>query len=190
MSIVREASTYRRDLARVAAAVAIGGVVRASPSWAQTQGGDQSVYNVLLSDPRFTTTMKMLYVAGAANRINGPDRLTVFAATDKAWDNSPFEGLLASLSSNGADTEFPRSMDILEILRGFFVRNADIQPNAVAGKEVQLRSAAGRPIELDGKTMTVKWVAPDGKTRAANVAGQPISALNGEIYPMDVVVGQ
>lgn len=180
---------HRRDMARAIAAVAIGTLVASVPARADTTT-NQTVYDALMSDPRFSTTMKMIYTAGAAERVMNPGRkLTVFAATDSAWDNSPFEGLLASLSSNSASSEFPRSSDILGILRGFFVRQA-VEPTAISNQQVPLTSAAGRPIEVDGKTMTVSWISPDGEKRSAPIAGQPIMTDNGVIYPMNVIVGQ
>jgi uncharacterized surface protein with fasciclin (FAS1) repeats len=145
-----------------------------------------SVYDDLMADPRFGTTMKMVYMAGGANRLAEAGPLTVFAATDDGWSRGDYGGYMSSLSSTGAVSAFPDSTEIVETLRGFFVHG---EPTLGQANDVTMRSSAGRPIEFDRRTMTVKWVAPDGATHEAKVAGEPIRASNGVIYPVDAVVG-
>ncbi len=171
-----------------ALAVAVVGLC-ATAATVRADAPDQSVSTILGSDPRFSTTMKMIYMSGASGRLNTMDKLTVFAATDAGWDSSPYEGLLSSLSSNGATSEFPQGVQITEVLRGFFV-HGDYSPERISGKEVSLKSAAGREIDFDAKTMTVKWTDAEGQTRSAHVVGQPIVATNGVVYPVDAVVGE
>ena len=156
---------------------------QAVQSTAQPAG---SVYDVLMNDPRFGTTMKMVYVAGRANQLAEAGPLTVFAATNAGWDQGDYGGYLASLSSTGAVSAFPEPTEITEVLRGFFVRG---EPTLGQTPDVTMRSAAGRSIEFDKNTMTVKWVDENGVTRSAKVAGSPIQATNGVVYPVDAVVG-
>jgi uncharacterized surface protein with fasciclin (FAS1) repeats len=145
-----------------------------------------SVFDALSSDPRFSTTMKMVYVAGAANRLSAASNVAIFAATDEGWDNSPYEGMLSSLSSTGAGSEFPDSMGILQVVRGFIVRG---EAPTIPSADMKAESAAGRPIDFDPKAMTVKWVDPKGVEHSAQLASQPIVASNGVIYPVNAVVG-
>jgi uncharacterized surface protein with fasciclin (FAS1) repeats len=167
------------------AAVAVVGFTQVPHAGAAQQAAG-SVFDTLSNDPRFSTTMKMVYVAGAANRLSTANNVAVFAATDEGWDKSPYEGMLSSLTSTGAGSEFPDSMGILEVLRGFFVRG---EPPAVPTTDLRAESAAGRPIEFDPKAMTVKWVDAKGDEHSAPLAGQPIVASNGVIYPVNAVVG-
>ena len=169
------------------AAVAVAGLVAVPLAQAQ-QGASGSIYNKLSEDPRFTTTMQMVYVTGAANRLMTAGDMTVFAATDAGWQTTNYGGKLSSLSSTGASSAFPDSMGILEVIRGFFVSGRE--PPASRSEDVRFESRAGRPIELDKKTMEVKWVDPEGQTKTAKVSGPPIHATNGVIYPVDAVVGE
>lgn len=145
-----------------------------------------SVFSTLSDDPRFGTTIKMVYVAGASQRLSTAGDLTVFAATDDGWNNSSATGMLSSLSSTGAGSEFPDSMGILQVLRGFFV-HGEAPANAPA--VTTFESAAGRQIQLDKNAMKVTWVTAEGQTKSAPV-GKPIEASNGVIYPVDAVVGE
>ena len=168
------------------ASVAIPAHAQQQPAAAPPQTAPETVANTLTNDPRFATTIKMIYVAGAAGRLQTANNLTVFAATDDGWSSSPSQGMLSSLTSTGAGSEFPDSMGILQVLRGFFVHG---EPPANPPADVKLQSVAGRPIDLDEKDMKVSWVAPDGEARSAPL-GKPILASNGIIYPVDAVVGE
>ena len=52
-----------------------------------------------------------------------------------------------------------------------------------------MRSVAQRLIEFDKADGLVKWVDENGDTKSAKLAGQPIQATNGVIYPVNAVVG-
>lgn len=173
------------------AALALAGLSAGPAAFAQQQQSPlrvqqqarKSVYDVLMSDRRFVTTMKMVYMTGSGNRLEKAGPLTVFAATDQAWDAGNYGGLLSTL---GSTSGFPDSSTITGLLRGFFVRG---EPTRAQPGDVRMRSTAGRLIEFDPGSMTVKWVDADGGRRSAKVSGQPIMASNGVIYPVDVVVG-
>jgi uncharacterized surface protein with fasciclin (FAS1) repeats len=160
---------YRRDLARVVAGIGIASLIPFVSARAEMSDPDQTVFDVLMNDPRFSTTMKMVYLSGNADSwMRSGRHVTVFAATNTAWDNSPYEGLMAIMTTTYT-VDNPGSQ-ITALLRG-------------------LLSSAGRKITLDGRDMTVSWVCPDNQTHTAKVSGQPIEAANGVIYPMDAVVG-
>jgi uncharacterized surface protein with fasciclin (FAS1) repeats len=157
----------------------------AVPAHPQQQSAS-SVSDVLSEDPRFTTTIQMVYLAGGADRLATAGPLTVFAPTDAAWDHSDAKGLMASMYSTNQAVAFPKPIEITELLRGFFIRG---EPTLGQRQDVRMNNVAGRQVEFDPATMTVKWVAPDGSTKSARVSGQPIRATNGIIYPVDALVG-
>ncbi len=177
-------SKFNVTISSVALAAALLSSVGLAGARADQPSG--SVFNVLSSDPRFTTTMQMVYVAGAANRLSTAGELTVFAPTNTAWESSSDTGMLSSLSSTGAGSEFPDAMDIVRVLRGFFVHGA---PPAGA-TQVKLTNGDDRTITFDEKTMRVSWTTADGQTKSARVDGRPIIASNGVVYPVDAVVGE
>jgi uncharacterized surface protein with fasciclin (FAS1) repeats len=178
---------YRRDLARAVLGIGIVSLIPFVPARAEMTDPDQTVFDVLMNDPRFTTTMKMVYLSGNADTWERSGRhVTVFAATDTAWNNSPYMGLMAIMTATY--TVDNPGAKLTSLLRGFVVPHM-IEPTDIAGKNVALTSSAGRQIEVDGKDMTVSWVTPDNTTKTGKVAGAPIQAANGVIYPMDVIVG-
>lgn len=178
--------THNITLSVVTLASAAVLTLAAAPQ-ARAAQANSSVFQVMSADPRFTTTMQMVYVAGAARRLQQAGELTVFAATDKGWADSSDTGKLSALTSTGATSEFPDSMGILEIVRGFFVH---APPPPSTATDVKMESNAGKQIDFDPKTLEVKWTDADGDVKTAHVDGQPIVATNGVVYPVDAVVGE
>ena len=144
---------------------------------------EDNVLNCLTREPKFATTVQLLYMTGY---LNSAQNVTVFAPTETAWDSGDYRSFLSY--QNRTTSSPPQPSAVVDILRGFAVRGSYPPDRLAQAQKVQ--NFLGQDITVDANATHVRWTGRDGNMRETAVVGEPVICLNGVIYPVDAVVGQ
>lgn len=145
---------------------------------------DNTVAGVLLSDRRFQTTTRLIFMTGYTNSLHG--RLTVFAPTEEGWDTGDYRSFLSYQDPMSSDA--PEAAAVTALLRGLAVLG--VHPPSEFGQAQTLRTFNNTTVTVQAGAKQVSWTRKDGTSRSADVVGDAILATNGVIFPVDGVVGQ
>ncbi len=149
----------------VAAPAAIAGGVYKKPS--------NTIVDVALSNPDFSTLVTALKAADLVDALNGAGPFTVFAPTNAAFAALP-AGTVESLLK-------PENKAKLQAVLKYHVIPAKIESSALAGKKLT------SPATLQGGTIAIdatRGVIVGG----ANVVSADVGASNGVIHVIDKVL--
>lgn len=147
---------------------------------------DHSGYNcfeVLSSDPRFTTLAGLLVFSSLAAYAQAPGSYTMFAPTNSAFDHIPnFRQILLP----GGSEAFPDTSRVSRYVRSHIVRGMHA-PSEFEGKTVTLKSFSGTAIQVNGTTnpIQVTYSLVDGESGTGHISDPPILSNNFYIYPID-----
>jgi uncharacterized surface protein with fasciclin (FAS1) repeats len=135
---------------------------------------DQNAVEIAASDPRFSTLVELVGLAGLEDELsmNGP--YTVFAPTNEAFAALPEETLARLKTEEG-------KAELTEILKAHVVEGAVMAPDVpLTGEEVETLAATTESIT--GST--------DGSLNinGSNTIGDGIYASNGVVYALDAVI--
>jgi uncharacterized surface protein with fasciclin (FAS1) repeats len=144
---------------------------------------DDNVLSYLTREPKFATTVQLLYMTGY---LNSAQNVTVFAPTETAWDAGDYRSFLSY--QNRTTSSPPEPSPVVAILRGFAVHGTYPPDQLAQAQKVQ--NFLGEEITVDATATHVRWKGHDGAMHEAAVAGEPVICPNGVVYPVDVVVGQ
>jgi uncharacterized surface protein with fasciclin (FAS1) repeats len=144
---------------------------------------DDNVLSYLTREPKFATTVKLLYMTGY---LNSAQNVTVFAPTETAWDSGDYRSSLSY--QNRTTSSPPEAGPVVAILRGLAVHGTYPPDRLAQAQKVQ--DFLGEEITVDATATHVRWKGHDGAMHEAAVVGEPVICANGVVYPVDVVVGQ
>jgi uncharacterized surface protein with fasciclin (FAS1) repeats len=173
----------RRLLFRVAAASVFLAALAVSGMGMAATVVDDNVLSYLTREPKFETTVKLLYMTGY---LNSAQNVTVFAPTETAWDAGDYRSFLSY--QNRTTSSAPETGPVVAILRGLAVHGTYPPDRLARAQKVQ--NFLGEEITVDATATHVRWKGHDGAVHEAAVAGEPVICANGIVYPVDVVVGQ
>jgi len=165
----------------------------------------RTIADTMAGDTRFTRFLDLATRATALGPLREPGPITVFAPVDEAFRGAP-AGLLQDLLTQGQSREGDGG-DSSNRPRWLALINYHVVPGAfemaqLQGADRRLRTLNGGDIQLSstGGGMTIRNPAPAQQLSAvgalganvqaapAQVVGQPISASNGVIYPINQIL--
>jgi uncharacterized surface protein with fasciclin (FAS1) repeats len=171
------------------------------PGFAVAQ--NRTLADTLAADDRFKLFLDLVTRGSLVEEFRQAAPATVFAPVDQAFLNAP-AGVLQDLTgrNTGGQNINERERDRLaELVRNHIVRGTIAPGSAGMPAAQRVRSVAGRDIEIDssGQAMMVRAVAQPDRPRtwgvpgletvpAASLAGAPIPASNGVIYPITQII--
>jgi uncharacterized surface protein with fasciclin (FAS1) repeats len=139
------------------------------------------------ADQKFSDWVQVLKFSGLSQYAESTPKFTAFVPTNAAFDKYP--GTLESLLS-GRSRSFPDTTRQVNFVRSHVI--LDLHPlSQFSGRKDAVTSMAGLPILIDGTnpgTYLVMWSSINGRTATARICGEPISASNAILYPVDNVV--
>jgi uncharacterized surface protein with fasciclin (FAS1) repeats len=133
----------------------------------------QSVADVVMADPQFSTLAKAVTAAGIGDALKSGTAVTLFAPTDAAFAKLP-AGKLDELLQ-------PANKAQLQALLGYHVVTGYAPAQAFAGKRGSLTASAGGTLVADGTAGSVK-------VNDATVTKADIKAANGVVHAIDTVL--
>lgn len=136
-----------------------------------------NVLETLKADPQFSTLVKMIEANDLKFRYS-ENNITVFAPTDEALARQP-GGVDDMLSgANPSVKENARALLLYQIVTGRHT------PESLSGKVTEATTLQRGKVKIDGTTSPIRYGSMDF---GANVAGDAISASNGNIIPVDAL---
>lgn len=179
-----------------------GAGLLARPSLVQAQL--RTLADTMAGDTRFARFLDVITRNSMVEDFRQPGPMTVFAPVDQAWLGAPAGLIQDLLGTNETSNE---NRNDIERNRVAALINYHIVPGLFTGTELtgadrRLRTLNGGDIQISGSgaNFTVRNPAPatqlgavgaagaQASARPAQVVGQPISASNGVIYPIDQVL--
>jgi len=134
----------------------------------------QTVADVAMADPQFTTLVKAVIAAGLADALKDPTAtLTVFAPTDAAFAKLP----KATLDGLMADPAKLKSVLLYHVVAARITR-----------KDVKGMGGKGTPATLNGATINVTTIGGSVYVNEARVIKADVPSSNGVIHVIDTVL--
>jgi len=134
----------------------------------------QTVADIAMADPRFSTLVAAVKAAGLADTLKGAGPFTIFAPTNEAFANLP-AGTLDNLLK-------PENASQLRSILTYHVL-----PGRILASDVMGMTNPSSPRSVEGSALTVKTTAPV-MINNANVTQTDITASNGVIHVIDTVL--
>jgi uncharacterized surface protein with fasciclin (FAS1) repeats len=139
---------------------------------ANGETSDQTIVEIAVSDPNFSTLVSLVQAAGLAETLSGPGPFTVFAPTNAAFDAVP-ASVLEQLQADpqGALTEVLQ----LHVISGEVLAEA-------------AQDAAGTCVDTLGGPVRVEEQGGQLTIGGATITQTDIQASNGVIHVIDAVI--
>jgi uncharacterized surface protein with fasciclin (FAS1) repeats len=163
----------------------------------------RTLADTMAGDTRFSTFLDLITRNTQVEDFRQPGPLTVFAPVDQAWSGAP-AGIMQDLlgrnepGTNRNQIERDRVAALINyhLVPGLFtgteLTGADRRLRTLNGGDVQISSSGGNLVLQNPAPATqlgaVGAAGAQVSARPARVVGQPISASNGVIYPIDQVL--
>lgn len=165
-------SLFRKAV--VAIALMIPAVAIPAIAGGMYKAASNTVVDVAVSNPNFSTLVTALKAADLVDALKGPGQFTVFAPTNAAFAALP-GGTLDNLLK-------PENKAQLQAVLKYHVIPARIESSALAGKKLT------SPATLQGGTLAIDATQGGVNVAGANVVSADVRAGNGVIHVIDKVL--